>query len=138
MITKSARPTGTGAPGYAQTLPRTPAAAGRARLLVSTALSAWGKEELGYAGSQIVSELINNAVTHTRSSAIQVVISRDLNRVRIGVVDRNQDTPTIRYPDENAESGRGLLLVAALSAAWGYERKPWGKVVWAELAGEGN
>ncbi|WP_382465693.1 ATP-binding protein [Streptomyces noursei] len=138
MITTPARPAGTGVPGYAQTFPRTPAAAGRARSLVSTALSAWGHEELGYASSQIVSELVNNAVTHTRSSAIQVVISRERFRVRIGVIDRSLAAPTIRCPDEDAESGRGLVLVAALSASWGYERKQWGKVVWAELTGEGK
>lgn len=35
---------------------------------------------------------------------------------------------------EDAECGRGLLLVAAVAVAWGVKARPGvGKVVWAEL-----
>jgi hypothetical protein len=34
---------------------------------------------------------------------------------------------------EDAEGGRGLLVVEALSASWGYVRTVDGKVVWATV-----
>jgi hypothetical protein len=42
--------------------------------------------------------------------------------------------PDPQAADDRAEGGRGLLLVSALSVAWGVEALPdGGKVVWAEL-----
>ncbi|MER5971829.1 ATP-binding protein [Streptomyces sp. NPDC002055] len=133
MIVTVARATGTGAPGYSETFPCKPESAQRARLLVSVALSAWGIRELDGAGTQIVAELVNNSISHTGSRAIRVVVSRKDATVRIGVVDRSRDVPVLGKPDGESENGRGLLLVDALSTNWGYDRKRWGKVVWAEL-----
>ncbi|MFJ6298864.1 ATP-binding protein [Streptomyces griseoviridis] len=46
--------------------------------------------------------------------------------------------PVLGPPDDDDESGRGLLLIGALSDRWGYDlcgpgRRPWGRQVWAEL-----
>ncbi|MFD3418807.1 ATP-binding protein [Streptomyces decoyicus] len=134
VILKAAvRLTATGAPGYRETLPCRPESAKRARLLVAAALDAWGIGELGCSGMQIVAELVNNSVNHTRSRDILVVISREGRRVRIRVADKSRDVPVLRRPEDGSEEGRGILLVDTLSASWGYDRKPWGKVVWAEL-----
>ncbi|MFE9445597.1 tyrosine-type recombinase/integrase [Streptomyces sp. NPDC006602] len=71
-----ARPTATGAPGYTETMPCEPESARRARLLVSAALSAWGIGELAGVGVQIVAELVNNAIDHTRCRVVRVLVTR--------------------------------------------------------------
>ncbi|MEU4685332.1 ATP-binding protein [Streptomyces xinghaiensis] len=134
MTTTDARPTATGAPGYTETMPCEPASARRARLLVSAALSAWGIGELAEAGVQIVAELVNNAINHTRCRVFRVLVTRPgAGVVRIGVADNCADVPEVGDFDDDSEGGRGLFLVDALSRRWGYDRKRWGKVVWAEL-----
>ncbi|MFF3330901.1 ATP-binding protein [Streptomyces sp. NPDC002888] len=130
----SARPAATGAPGYAETMPCEPESARRARLLVSVALHTWGIGELAEDGQQIVAELFNNTINHTRRSAARVVVTRPTDSlVRIGVADNCREAPGVGSPGHDSEEGRGLILVEALSWRWGYDRKPSGKVVWAEL-----
>ncbi|WP_073952906.1 ATP-binding protein [Streptomyces kebangsaanensis] len=134
----AASPTATGVPGYSETVPCEPESAHKARLLVSAALSAWGITELTEAGTLIVSELLTNAINHTRSRMARVIVRRVANdRVRIGVADTSPDVPEVGRPSEEAEEGRGLLLVNTLSDRWGYDVKGRGKgtykVVWAEL-----
>ncbi|MFB7741918.1 ATP-binding protein [Streptomyces sp. NPDC056132] len=130
----AARPSGAAMPRYTEVWPREPESAHRARLLVSARLRAWGSVELADAGMLIVSELVANAVDHTPYRLIRVVVQRPaLHLVRIGVADASRAVPELRCPGEGAERGRGLVLVDALSWRWGYDRWPWGKVVWAEL-----
>jgi anti-sigma regulatory factor (Ser/Thr protein kinase) len=115
-------------------MPCEPESARRARLLVSAALSTWGIGELIEAGVQIVAELVNNAIDHTRCRVVRVQVMRPAEGVvRIGVADGCTDTPEMGRPDDDSEGGRGLFLVDALSWRWGYDRKCWGKIVWAEL-----
>ncbi|MER5434932.1 ATP-binding protein [Streptomyces sp. NPDC002588] len=130
----SARPTATGAPGYTETVPCEPESARHARLLVSAALNTWGMGELAEAGTLIVSELINNAVDHTRCRVVRVVVRREADDViRIGVADKSRETPKPGRPHDDSEDGRGLLLVETLSWRWGYDLYRRGKLVWAEL-----
>ena len=87
----------------------------------------------------VVSELVTNAV---RASAVadephDVVLTLRLlpDRVAIEVFDRNPNSPVLTDPDTEAESGRGLLLVEALSDEWGHRFPPsGGKTVFAVLA----
>ena len=53
--------------------------------------------------------------------------------MRIEVVDDALGLPQAAVVPASAQRGRGLALVAALSSRWGYEKKPRGKRVWAEL-----
>ncbi|MER6380739.1 ATP-binding protein [Streptomyces sp. NPDC001127] len=130
----AARPTATGAPGYSETMPCEPESARRARQLVAAALSTWGVSELADVGELIVSELVNNSVNHTNCRAIRVLIRWERSdMVRIGVADKSRDVPVLGKPNDEAEEGRGLLLIDSMSQNWGYDRMSWGKVVWAEL-----
>ncbi|MEU9918904.1 ATP-binding protein [Streptomyces sp. NPDC051001] len=130
----AARPSVTDAPGYTETFVCEPESARRARLLVSAALNTWETGELAEAGAQIVAELINNTIEHTRCRSVRVLVTHPTEAsVRIGVVDTCRDVPEMDRPDEDSEGGRGLVLVDALSSRWGYHRHRWGKVVWAEL-----
>ncbi|MHB9860664.1 ATP-binding protein [Streptomyces sp. YIM S03343] len=90
--------------------------------------------ELTDAGTLIVSELMSNAVQHTSCRLVRVSVRRlGHDAVRIGVSDGSRTLPKTSIADETDESGRGLVLVDALSYRWGCDRKRWGKIVWAEL-----
>ncbi|MFH9038517.1 ATP-binding protein [Streptomyces sp. NPDC017966] len=133
-----AKPHHTGHPGYSETLPGLEESAEVARKLVRTALAAWYLDDLTDTAILLVSELVANAVKHTNSRVIRVVITRPSERfVRIGVVDRARVLPKLAKPgDDLLTSGRGLLLVDALAERWGTDLYRWGKQVWVELMSE--
>ncbi|MEU1457615.1 ATP-binding protein [Streptomyces avermitilis] len=133
-----AKPHPTGHPKYSETFPGLEESAEVARKLVRTALAAWYLEDLTDTAILVVSELVANAVKHTNSRVIRVVVSRPSERfVRIGVVDRAQVLPELAKPEDDLlTSGRGLLLVDALAERWGADLYRWGKQVWAELMSE--
>jgi anti-sigma regulatory factor (Ser/Thr protein kinase) len=87
----------------------------------------------------IASELASNAVTHTRSgqdnARFTVDVTWSADRARVVVGDKGSDeVPDSANPDENdAETGRGLLLVGALSAAWGMAGNADARWVWADV-----
>jgi anti-sigma regulatory factor (Ser/Thr protein kinase) len=126
----------TGYPGYSETLLREPESAATARSLVRVALAAWDLDALADDGALIVSELVSNTVQHARRESIRLTVDRPgVARVRIGVVDFSKVPPVPKEPDDEDEGGRGLALVNELADRWGTELLPWGKRVWAELAG---
>ncbi|MFF3989083.1 ATP-binding protein [Streptomyces sp. NPDC001797] len=131
----SAKPHPTGHPGYSETLPGLEESAEVARRLVRTALAVWHLDELTGPGTLLVTELVANAVKHTNTRYIRIIVSRPSQRfVRIGVVDRARVMPEMVKPgDDLLTSGRGLLLVDALAERWGTDLYRWGKQVWAEL-----
>jgi histidine kinase-like protein len=85
----------------------------------------------------VVSELVTNAVVHTDGHLVACELLNGAERLRITVQDQGS-TPTGPRVCHNVEEerGRGLLLVEAVSSAWGaYESKHGpGRIVWAELA----
>ncbi|MET8473971.1 ATP-binding protein [Streptomyces sp. NPDC006422] len=134
MTTTTARPDATGKPGYSETLPCEPESACRARTLVSTALHAWGLAGLAEDGKLIVSELVSNVIAHTRCHVTRVAVARiDDDSVQITVADVSQRIPKVAAPSEHSRSGRGLLIVDALSDRWGYDLRRSSKVVWVQL-----
>ncbi|WP_435238216.1 ATP-binding protein [Streptomyces sp. YPW6] len=136
-VSATARPTGH--PGYSETLPREAASAETARRLVRTALAAWGLEPVAEDGALVVTELVANAVNHTRGRCIRVIVARtDGDLVRLGVVDKSCTLPALQHPTDTELGGRGLTLVDALATRWGTDLKGWGKCVWAELKAESS
>ena len=116
-----------------------------ARRLVAHRLDAWGHpydSAVNETVTLLAAELSANAVSHGHVPGrdFHLRLMRAAGRVRVEVSDtrteRRPDPASAVLPDDDAESGRGLLLVAALSDAWGVDdRLPGpGKTVWAELA----
>ncbi|MFF8591427.1 ATP-binding protein [Streptomyces sp. NPDC015220] len=129
-----ARPDGQ-IPNFTVLLSSTRRGARLARLLTEAQLRRWGLPT--DSASHIVAELAANAATHGR------VPGRDFRltlyviggTLRIEVADtRGDHLPALQRPADDAESGRGLLLVDALADRWGVaeDRFP-RKTVWAEL-----
>jgi anti-sigma regulatory factor (Ser/Thr protein kinase) len=83
-------------------------------------------------GELALSELVTNAVLHGRDPlAVRVVLGEGV--LRAEVADANPVSPSFSMLDQTAVTGRGLLLISAVSDRWGVEPSPAGKVVWFEL-----
>lgn len=80
----------------------------------------------------LVSELASNAVRHARSP-FTVTVGCDAATVRVEVVDESPLVPVPQQPPVEAVTGRGLMIVEALSDRWGVEPTDGGKAVWFEV-----
>ena len=80
----------------------------------------------------LVTELVSNAIEHGGGYAL---VDADVDRTRLRVCVRDSDPrlPSAQLAAIDAERGRGLLLVDALSSRWGAAPRDDGKVVWFEL-----
>jgi anti-sigma regulatory factor (Ser/Thr protein kinase) len=128
-----------------------PSSAKVARDFAVSVLRTWGLPELLPDVSIVVSELVTNAVRHgLRGTAasplsppwpdipapIRLSILLQGPRLRCEVVDPSDVMPVRLDADEDAEIGRGLHLVAALSWEWGATLLAGGgKCVWAIMHG---
>ncbi len=84
----------------------------------------------------VTSELVTNAVTHARTP-VTVTVEQDAAVVTITVQDGSSLGPRVPPEDLWAASGRGLMLVAALSLDWGVLSGSGGsKSVWASFASD--
>lgn len=91
----------------------------------------------------VASELATNAICHTKSgSGIFMVDIRviDAHRVAMFVTDQGSpEVPRAIAADSDAEFGRGLMLVEALSEEWGSAELPCcGRVVYAVIGATSN
>lgn len=112
-----------------------------ARAFASAALADWGIRDRAYEISLCVSELATNALLHGvppgRGFRLGLSLSGDV--LRVEVHDSGEGWPRLVGEGEDTdESGRGLLLVAALAGKWGVMERDPGKVVWCEFAQESS
>ncbi|MEU7057138.1 SpoIIE family protein phosphatase [Streptomyces sp. NPDC046197] len=112
---------------------RVPEAARHARRFTRRTLRAWGATEQMDTVLLVVSELVTNALVHT-DGQVRLGLTLVGHRLRIAVTDTSPRTPV--KPTNigwEATGGRGILLVEAVSAAWGTLPVSGGKQVWAEI-----
>jgi anti-sigma regulatory factor (Ser/Thr protein kinase) len=104
-----------------------------ARTLVREALAAY-PPAVGETASLLVSELVTNVVRHAETELV-LRLEASQPALRVTVEDNSPDPlPEQAGPlDPEDDRGRGLLLVAALAASWGWETTALGKRVWFEL-----
>jgi serine/threonine-protein kinase RsbW len=121
------------------TLPGTRYSVQMARFYVRAALGYHGLDD--YAGDleMVTSELVSNAITHAgaRAFGLELLRLQDQDAVMVVVTDPCPLPPVKRDPAGDAEHGRGLLVVEALSARWGWAPRDPGKAVFAVLTGQG-
>jgi anti-sigma regulatory factor (Ser/Thr protein kinase) len=110
-----------------------PAEVRRARHLVGSSLDRWGVPDESGVAALLVSELVTNALRYG-DQPMRLVARRAEHGVRVEVHDgRPSDPPRVRNPSPESPTGRGMLLVDALAARWGWSEGGGRKQVWFEL-----
>ncbi|MCL2583267.1 MAG: ATP-binding protein [Streptosporangiales bacterium] len=117
-----------------------PGAVALARLHTRVVLAAWDLEELAEAATQVVSELMTNAIeAHQRErldAPVRLTLLAGLRTILIVVRDSAAGTPRPEDAGETGEHGRGLIIVDALAARWDCRVRPdGGKTIRALLRG---
>ena len=81
----------------------------------------------------LTSEVVTNAIVHAGSGP-RLTVSLAYSKVRVAVADQCGGRPVRRLPPVDAPSGRGMVIVDELAAAWGVEPDDTGgKQVWFEV-----
>jgi hypothetical protein len=118
------------------TAPRT------ARRRIARALPEWSLPQFEVVASLVASELVTNAVAATRGERwtavvppVRLWLCGGAAVVAVLTWDATLSAPVPRAAGDEEESGRGLAIVAALSAACGfyYPAHYPGKVTWAVI-----
>src|SRR5438552_9598401 len=111
-----------------------PASAGIARGMVGAFLARVGQRDATPAARLIVSELVTNAIVHTRRPVeLQLIYTDEDHILRGGVVDASPLVPPVPAHDDAIDDQRGLFLVDRVATAWGTFADQDGKVVCFEL-----
>jgi anti-sigma regulatory factor (Ser/Thr protein kinase) len=122
-------------------LPSTPYSVKMARFYVRAALSYHDLSDFGADAETVASELATNAITHAGPPSFGVELMRmevpGVLAVAVVVTDSSPHPPVMRDAQDDAEHGRGLQMVAALSAGWSWTPDYAGKAVFAILMRKG-
>jgi serine/threonine-protein kinase RsbW len=95
----------------------------------------------------LVSELVANSVCHSDSGRqadgiVTVTVSEvDEAALRVEVTDAGSTSsaPEARHAiDDSSEGGRGLFLVDAIAAKWGWRKCGIGRLTWFEVSSEAD
>ncbi|MEU0676108.1 ATP-binding protein [Streptomyces sp. NPDC006172] len=104
------------------------------RHAVQAALVSWGASAIADDMAVVASELASNALKHAGGGAT-VRLRLAEGQALLEVDDGSARQPVARRVGAEVEEGRGLLLVKALAAEWGWRyRKGGGKMVWASIS----
>jgi serine/threonine-protein kinase RsbW len=120
------------------TLPSTPYSVQMARFYIRAALTYHDLGDYAEDAETITSELVTNAIRHAGAPQfdLEVMHLAGAGAVAVVVTDLSAQPPVKRDPAADAEHGRGLHIVDALSASWGWRTAERGKAVYAILARE--
>jgi len=135
MATTATQPTSL----IAFTLPSTPYSVRIARFYVRAALTYHKLGGYTEDAETITAELATNAIQHANAENFGLNLMRleDSGAIAVIVTDPCPSPPLHRDPPDAAEHGRGLHIVAALSARWGWAPQNPGKAVYAILPAQG-
>ena len=106
-----------------------PIAAAQGRAQVRAVIRGWDIPVDPDVAILLTSELVTNAITHGTGEPVTLSVTCSARQLRVEVHDTSRELPFIAEAPGDAETGRGLMLVASLSAEWGFYRTPAGKVV---------
>lgn len=107
-----------------------------ARQFVRSALRQWQRPGAIESATLAASELVTNAVLHSRRPSVDITIAAALSQsgVQLVVADEAMThLPIRRRPTTTSRSGRGLRIVDAVTTHWGITVTPTQKRVWCEI-----
>jgi anti-sigma regulatory factor (Ser/Thr protein kinase) len=119
------------------TIPGRPEQVSLARAFVARTL---GTNQTGAdadAATLLTSEIVTNAIQHTKSGidggTVTIVVIGVLRGVLVEIIDDGSAGTPVVKGDLYAAEGHGLFLVQHLAAQWGYLRDAAGTTVWFHL-----
>jgi anti-sigma regulatory factor (Ser/Thr protein kinase) len=119
------------------TIPGRPEQVATARAFVSRTLSSHQVGADHDAATLLTSEIVTNAVQHTKSGVdggtVTIVVIGVPHGILVEIIDDGSAGTPIVKGDLYAAEGHGLFLVQHLAAQWGYLRDPAGTTVWFHL-----
>ena len=119
------------------TIPGRPEQVGLARAFVAQTLGSKQVKADADAATLLTSEIVTNAIQHTKSGVdggtITIVIIGVSHGVLIEIIDDGSAGAPIVKGDLYAAEGHGLYLVQHLAAEWGYLKDSAGTTVWFHL-----
>jgi anti-sigma regulatory factor (Ser/Thr protein kinase) len=114
-----------------------PLAVPQARRHARSVLGGWGLRHLSPVAELVISELVTNAIAAHSAlpgpSLVGLRIEAHADAVIVMVADASPAEPVLVPPDDAAPGGRGLHIVSAIAADWGFIRHDRGKTVWAAI-----
>jgi anti-sigma regulatory factor (Ser/Thr protein kinase) len=117
-------------------LPTAPACArGHVRSLAHE----WGLADLADTAELLASELVTNAIQASArlktlaTPVVRIRVTSDRESLTVHVWDANEAVPIRHEAGPDDDGGRGLMIIDALSAAWGSYPDSTGKSVWATI-----
>lgn len=120
------------------TIPGRPEQVSAARAFVAQTLSACQVGADSDTATLLTSEIVTNAIAHTKSGVeggtVTIVVIGVPRGVLVEVIDDGSAGTPIVKGDLYAAEGHGLFLVQHLAAQWGYLRDAAGATVWFHLA----
>jgi len=119
------------------TIPGRPEQVATARAFVSRTLSSHQVSADNDVATLLTSEIVTNAVQHTKSGVdggtVTIVVIGVTHGVLVEIIDDGSAGTPVVKGDLYAAEGHGLFLVQHLAAQWGYLRDPAGTTVWFHL-----
>jgi anti-sigma regulatory factor (Ser/Thr protein kinase) len=120
------------------TIPGRPEQVGLARTFVARTLNANHVGADTDAATLLTSEIVTNAIQHTKSGVdggtVTIVVIGVSRGVLVEIIDDGSAGTPVVKGDLYAAEGHGLFLVQHLAAQWGYLRESAGTTVWFHLA----
>jgi len=119
------------------TIPGRPEQVGLARAFVAQTFSSKQINADSDAATLLTSEVVTNAIQHTRSGvdggSVTIVVIGVAHGVLIEIIDDGAAGAPIVKGDLYAAEGHGLFLVQHLATEWGYLKDSAGTTVWFHL-----
>ncbi|MEU6405670.1 ATP-binding protein [Streptomyces sp. NPDC046985] len=113
---------------------------GATRRITHAFLSYHSLSSLAFPVSLIVSELVTNAIQHSGGTAVDVTMQHQDDLLYVGVTSNVPGDLALRETSDDAENGRGLLLmtvtVGGLDGTWGVSDDK--RTVWCLLPTQGK
>ncbi|HET9972018.1 MAG TPA: ATP-binding protein [Streptosporangiaceae bacterium] len=123
-------------------IPGRPEQVAVARAFVARTLSSHQIGADADAAILLTSEIVTNAIQHTKSGlddgTVTIVVIRVPHGVLVEVIDDGAAGTPVVKGDLYAADGHGLYLVQHLAPQWGYLRDPDGTTVWFHLPAAGR
>ncbi|MFB6777827.1 SpoIIE family protein phosphatase [Streptomyces sp. NPDC056352] len=111
----------------------------RVRVFLRDLLRQWDRAQLQETLELVTTEVVTNALIHA-DSEVELRLREYPDRIRVEVRDSDPHPPVPtaivaeEETNQEAESGRGLLIVDALAGDWGSSPAGRGKTTWFEIA----